>query len=94
VYVGTFESGELGKSWNADAWRLLGWVCVGKDGSIYLELLLGHPSMAKALSLPAAKQVTVKYQVLEEIPVPKVHECPSRFLGRSISETPFRRGNP
>ena len=57
--------------WYADTWRPLGWVRVGKDGSIYLGLLLGHPSMAKAVSLPAAKQVKVKYQDLEEIPVPK-----------------------
>ena len=57
--------------WYADAWRPLGWVRVGKDGSIYLGLLLGHPSMAKAVSLPAAKQVKVKYQDLEEVPVPK-----------------------
>ena len=57
--------------WYADAWRPLGWVRVGKDGSIYLGLLLGHPSMAKAVSLPAAKQGTGKYQDLEEVPVPK-----------------------
>jgi len=57
--------------WYAEAWRPLGWVRVGKDGSIYLGLLLGHPSMAKAVSLPAAKQVKVKYQDLEEVPVLK-----------------------
>jgi hypothetical protein len=50
--------------WYGDAWRPWGWVRVGKDGSIYLGLLLGHPSMAKAVFFPAAKQVTVKYQDL------------------------------
>jgi hypothetical protein len=57
--------------WYADAWRPFGWVRVGKDGSIYLGLLLGHPSVAKTVSLPTAKQVSIKYQDLEGIPVPK-----------------------
>jgi hypothetical protein len=53
--------------WYTDAWRPLGWVRVGKDGSIYLGLLLGHPSIAKAVHLPGAKQIEVKYQDLEEV---------------------------
>jgi hypothetical protein len=57
--------------WHADAWRPLGWVRVDTEGNVYLGLLLGRPSMAKAVSLPSAKLVKVEYQDLKEVSVPK-----------------------
>jgi hypothetical protein len=54
----------------ADAWRPVGWVRVGKDGSIYLGLLIGRPSIAKMVSQPAAKQVKVRYHALQSTTVP------------------------
>jgi hypothetical protein len=44
---------------------------LGRMEAFYLGLLLGHPSVAKTVSLPTAKQVSIKYQDLEGIPVPK-----------------------
>ena len=39
----------------AEAWRLLGWVRVGRDGSIYLGLLTGRPCVAKYVGKPAGR---------------------------------------
>ena len=42
-------------------WRPLGWLRAGRDGSIYLGLLLGSPSVARYVVKKAKKATTIKY---------------------------------
>jgi len=57
--------------WHADTWRPLGWVRVAKDGSVYLGLLLGRPSVAKFVSGPSGKEVHVSEKDFKDVPIPK-----------------------
>jgi len=54
------------------AWRPLGWVRVGKDGSIYLGLLTGNPSVVRSFEKPASRVTKIKYDGAQELSkVPK-----------------------
>jgi hypothetical protein len=48
------------------AWRPLGWVRAGKDGSIYVGILTGKPTTAKVADKPADKITDVRYSDLTE----------------------------
>ena len=53
-------------------WRPLVWVRAGKDGSIYVALLMGKPTVAKAEEKKAEKVTKVKYTEFEDLnEVPK-----------------------
>ena len=80
--------------WHADSWRPLGWVRVGKDGSVYLGLLVDRPSTAKALSLPAAKQVKLKYQDLKDVPVPSSSRVSFKVSGEIHLGDAILHGTP
>jgi hypothetical protein len=49
------------------AWRPLGWIRAGEDGSIYLGTLMGNPTSAKEVNKAAEKLTTIKYRELRDL---------------------------
>jgi hypothetical protein len=49
------------------AWRPLGWVRAGKDGSIYVGSLTGKPTSAQELEKAAEKLVKINYRELRDL---------------------------
>lgn len=48
-------------------WRPLGWLRAGKDGSIYVGLLMGKPTVARAADKAAGRITELKYDELKDL---------------------------
>lgn len=49
------------------AWRPLGWIRAGKDGSIYVGMLMGRPVSGKAIDQPGEKLTRIEYSELKDL---------------------------
>ena len=78
-----------------EVWRPLAWLRVGKDGSIYLGLLTGRPSVAHYVGKPGSKTVHIKYEEARELPdVPSSSRVSFKASGEIHLAEKVLRGTP